>query len=180
MTIEPITQLVDHEACHHATHRQYRMTCLDYEDLYSRAGGRCEICRNRDHARGRRLHIDHDDQRGLWAVRGLLCAPCNTGLDLLPHGQRISYLANPWVDERYGTLTEQLPEPPPRTTVWASVPCRRWRRLWGRWRSYDGYRDRTYSWSQLNYFYGPHRLDFPGIPVRPVDLPARSTDSKRQ
>jgi hypothetical protein len=96
-------------------HRKYVMTCSDFDDLWTRAAGRCEICgvlwRFTPHGM---LHIDHNHLLGDWAVRGLLCSRCNTQLGTANRllGVEVdAYLANPWrtaMPERLAmTITSQ-------------------------------------------------------------------------
>jgi hypothetical protein len=59
-----------------------------YEDLFASQAGCCAICRQPETAkdptgRTKRLAIDHDATTG--AIRGLLCARCNTAIGLLQH-----------------------------------------------------------------------------------------------
>lgn len=76
-----------HDVC---THRKYRMTCAQYERLVDRAAGACELCADPGHlvtkrlnkgAWPGRLYLDHDHNLGVWAVRGLLCARCNSAIE---------------------------------------------------------------------------------------------------
>ena len=55
--------------------QRYKLTPEDYDGFYERQQGKCAIC-NRDLP----LHVDHDHNDFLSAVRGLLCAGCNRGL----------------------------------------------------------------------------------------------------
>lgn len=80
------------------SHKVYDMSCDDYDQLVSDAGGRCQICQVAAHETNRGfLVIDHDAKVGQWAVRGLLCSDCNTAI---PCGSAPSwasdYLAAPW------------------------------------------------------------------------------------
>jgi hypothetical protein len=91
-------------------HRNYHMSCAEYEHLISRAGGfRCEICRSGppvyadlDPTPYVGLNIDHDHALGYRAVRGLLCTGCNAILREVDAGTRAAddkvrmFLANPW------------------------------------------------------------------------------------
>lgn len=68
-----------------STHSTYLLTCEEYDDLWERAGGRCEACghlpipeRASDY-----LVIDHDHRYGAGAVRGLICQWCNGALGRL-------------------------------------------------------------------------------------------------
>jgi hypothetical protein len=86
-----------HEKCRH---RAYAMTCSEFDELWARAGGRCEICAVLwyDTPHGM-LHIDHNPLLGDWAVRGLLCSRCNTQLGTPGRLQGAAvdvYLAMPW------------------------------------------------------------------------------------
>ena|SRR5690625_358126 len=53
--------------CHH---KNYGLSCGEYDALYERADGGCEICRVVT-----KLVIDHCHESGM--VRGLLCFRCN-------------------------------------------------------------------------------------------------------
>ena len=52
----------------------YGITPQQFDELYSRQGDVCAICRKIPPVRA----IDHDHASG--AIRGVLCSPCNTGL----------------------------------------------------------------------------------------------------
>jgi hypothetical protein len=75
--IEAVERELYHDTCHHTT---YRLTCEEFDALWERSAGRCEICGviETNTKRGR-LNIDHD-QRGWHLVRGLLCDLCNSGV----------------------------------------------------------------------------------------------------
>lgn len=100
-----------HDTCHHHI---YRLTCEEFDALWDRSRGCCEICgvRETETKRGR-LSIDHD-QRSIHLVRGLLCDMCNAGVMRRVDEGRPSYAtpatdryaAEPWVP--FGT-----PLPPP-------------------------------------------------------------------
>ena len=81
-------------------HRKYALSCEEFDLLWHRSGGRCEICgvlgRYSPHGS---LHIDHNALLGDWAVRGLLCSRCNTMLGVPGRivGPEVDrYLATPW------------------------------------------------------------------------------------
>lgn len=58
---------------------RYQMTEAEYEALYWRQGGCCGLCRRAaKECRHGRLYVDHCHETG--AVRGLLCAQCNSML----------------------------------------------------------------------------------------------------
>ena len=65
-----------------ATHKTFRLSCEQYDSLKQRAGDGREICRLEAAAiEPWPLHIrTHDPSVGKWAVRGLLCHPCNLKL----------------------------------------------------------------------------------------------------
>lgn len=104
-----------HEDC---LHRKYWMTCREYEQILRRSRNCCEHCGlpGQDNIRGR-LYIDHDHGFGRWAVRGLLCGKCNTGLgkpwltaDFADYLSRSWYLAAP-------IPLRPIPEPPSTARV---------------------------------------------------------------
>lgn len=87
--------LPDHDQCD--THWKYKLSCEQYERLLARSGQLCEIDRKSvQHTQTGKLNIDHSGP--WWAVRGLLCTPCNTALRngsaWLPGAAE--YLANTW------------------------------------------------------------------------------------
>jgi Recombination endonuclease VII len=83
-------------------HRNYHLTCQEFEMLDQEAGGFCDICGEDYHSSGRALHIDHDHAIGWRAVRGMLCRSCNgilTSIDqrlTAPDRAAVYYLDNPW------------------------------------------------------------------------------------
>ena len=89
---------------HHATcqHERYRLTCADYNDLWEHASGCCELCGTAaaDTPDGK-LFIDHAQDYGFFAVRGLLCSKCNSLMRYVDRGEKqdrraATYLANAW------------------------------------------------------------------------------------
>lgn len=83
-----------HSTC---THRQYNVSCEQYDDLLAAAGFACQLCCQASD----RLVIDHDHALGWWAVRGLLCHWCNSHMGRVdagraPRGPEVSaYLTSP-------------------------------------------------------------------------------------
>jgi len=67
-------------------HYEYGMTPEQYGAMFEACGGLCAICGKPETRTGRTgsilaLAVDHDHDTG--AVRGLLCATCNTAVGLL-------------------------------------------------------------------------------------------------
>jgi hypothetical protein len=128
-----------HHTCHHAIF--YRLTCEQYAEQIELTGNRCQLCgiAAEDRPEGM-LHIDHAAWIGQWAVRGLLCSPCNarlsTGDGFIPGVPREvveNYLANPWyrrlLDE--AGVGEMIPEPDPGVLVLVGGrPLRQFSRTW--------------------------------------------------
>lgn len=155
---------VGHVGCQH---RVYDLTCDEMDALIDHADAACQLCRLAapDTPQGK-LHIDHDARRGPWAVRGLLCSPCNTSLErwpLPPTPAQLAYLAAPWIDLANGSRVTPEAEPPIGTTV----SCGHSRRLWTRadvgWWPAPGHGGMVFSWERLNHIYAPHR-------IKPVDM----------
>lgn len=61
--------------------RAYGLEPSDFSDLLAKQNGVCAICGGQPNGPGKRLHVDHCHTSK--AVRGLLCAKCNTALGLL-------------------------------------------------------------------------------------------------
>ena len=70
---------------------KYDITRNEYELLLRKQDGRCAICGKTQEDNGRELAVDHNHETG--AVRGLLCANCNTGIGLLGDDVEILYNA---------------------------------------------------------------------------------------
>lgn len=79
------------------THRVYRLTCAQYDELVTRFDGACWRCH-----RAGSIWIDHDHAIGLDAVRGMLCPECNSRLgrvdagSLDPDELDTAYLRDAW------------------------------------------------------------------------------------
>lgn len=70
------------------------MSCEDYDALAASIGGSCQVCAT---PFGEQVpQIDHDPEVGPWAVRGMLCTRCNTGLGSATDDRVARYLADPW------------------------------------------------------------------------------------
>jgi hypothetical protein len=141
-------------------HRIYQLDCEAYDRLVEHAGNRCQICQAApDQTKHGFLMVDHDASVGQWAVRGLLCSTCNTGI---PAGSSpawaADYLASPWWRielDRLGLDAAPTPEPGIGSVVLA--PNRdTWRRGPKGWQQTASWRHKpTLSWGALNYRFGP-------------------------
>jgi hypothetical protein len=84
-----------HASCYHVG---YSLSCAEYDDLRRLTRGRCKLCKVETPT----LLIDHDHALGDWAVRGLICHPCNQHLKCIDAGTKkrtpavSRYLANAW------------------------------------------------------------------------------------
>lgn len=61
--------------------RLFGISIEQWEEIYSRQGGKCAICTNTTCVSGRRLNVDHDHVTN--EIRGLLCDLCNRSLGLM-------------------------------------------------------------------------------------------------
>lgn len=148
------------------THRHYLMDCETFNALWKRARGRCEICRARpeDVPHGM-LHIDHDENVGIWGVRGLLCSRCNSSLHraILDPKRVAAYLADPWwkrILDAHGVTADGIPEPDTGTVVRVGNTLA-WRRTERGWEQTTNLHDRRgciVPWSLIATGYGPHRV----------------------
>lgn len=150
---------IGHETC---THRVYRLTCRQYNRLLSRAAGRCETCGLPDYQnRKGKLWIDHDNQLGNWAVRGLICLSCNNNIHRMP--VRAEYEANAYFRTllaEAGITSLKTSEPPLGSAV-VDHAGRPWRHeedgLW--WpRHRRSLPQAPERWKALLYLNGPHNL----------------------
>lgn len=154
----------EHATC--TRHRQYHLTCDQFDELLKRADGHCEICEaeSQPQIKGCCLAIDHEHFVGQWAVRGLLCYVCNNRLSInrrIPPDPRIQrYIANAWyVGElkRCDLSADRPPEPGVGSAILGDGHS--WERFTDRredcWvsRSQNSYRAK--SWSSLWWEYGP-------------------------
>lgn len=152
-------------------HRVYGLDCETYDRLIEHANNRCQVCGGTpEQTKQGFLVVDHDSQVGQWAVRGLLCSPCNTGI---PAGSAPSwasaYLKSPWWQievARLGVDADPSPEPGLGSVV--LMPNREtWRRGEKGWQQTANWRHKpTLSWGRLNYRFGPHNIRV--ISERPV------------
>jgi hypothetical protein len=115
-----------------ATHVKYALSCRQFDRLLARSGGCCEAC-GMPAAENRfgTLCIDHEHDLGDWAVRGLLCTPCNAALHpgaatqprFRAYVRRSFYLT--LLAE--AAVTELKPDEPPLGTVMLDQGGRPWR-----------------------------------------------------
>jgi hypothetical protein len=151
----PVKQGEWHRSCQH---KNYRLTCADYETLVAEIGNRCQICGTPGPDTWRRkLVIDHDHKVGQWAVRGLLCPPCNTALtrEGPTTDRQATYLTAPWYQRSVRPLTLTEPEHGTRVSDGANGVWKRDGDLWHPMRSY--YRE-PQAWTWLVRMFGPHRI----------------------
>ena len=82
--------------------RDYGISDKDYQEMFDAQQGLCAICRQpetRSNQYGlRKLNVDHCHVTG--AVRGLLCANCNTVLGLLCEDPNITQALLKYIKER--------------------------------------------------------------------------------
>lgn len=173
---------VAHNNCNH---RNYLLTCAQYERLISRAAGRCEICGTRDidNPHGK-LYIDHVHRLGKWAVRGLLCQPCNSSLRS-PWGRA---LTTAYAESAFyltllleAGLDSITPPEPEQMSVVHDYANRPWRRepegWWLHWLDQNN-DPQPHSWNRLIFRFGPHNLaptEFaqPNVPLMGPRVAAR-------
>lgn len=73
-----------HDTCHHWI---YRLTCDEFDLLWGRARGFCEICGVAEgETRAGRLYIDHHGA-AQHLVRGLVCEACNAVMRRVDEGR---------------------------------------------------------------------------------------------
>ncbi|MEU6674860.1 endonuclease domain-containing protein [Streptomyces sp. NPDC046925] len=111
--------------CHH--YAEYRLSCDEFDSLHARAAGCCEICRTpQNETGGKRLVIDHYQDRNESFVRGLLCDKCNAVMACFDGRKRWGanrsweaaarrYAANSWQARNSGLQTTALVRPLHRT-----------------------------------------------------------------
>ena len=91
------------------------MSCEDFDAFDAEYGDRCAICGLAARETGHGfLNTDHDSQAAYWAVRGRLCASCNTriGAGKAVTAADATYLADPWYRLRFAALgLRHVPEP---------------------------------------------------------------------
>jgi hypothetical protein len=140
------------------------LDCEDFDALVRDHDGRCAICKITGSETGHGfLVIDHDPLVGQWAVRGLLCSPCNGRISLnnAESERDAAYLANPWYRPWLALLgidSDALPSEPPRTAH-VRQDSHTWTWTSEGWRC-DSRRgpSGTHDWDRLVRRYGPHRL----------------------
>jgi hypothetical protein len=156
-------------------HREYFMTCEQFDELLNRSGGCCELCgRPGVETSHGQLYIDHDKWRGMWAARGLLCGRCNS---MLQHETDFTkgveaYLQNSWFKGMLAALgvDDSPPEPAPGIRVTAGQSCN-WHRGEDGWHCTCGRHRRTrhipVTWTYILRSFGPHRIRIHGRAIAP-------------
>ena len=158
---------------HHATcrHEAYRLTCAEFEILLADCQYSCATCGSTgaETTLGM-LVIDHDGQVGDWAVRGMLCTPCNVSIriDRETPAWAEKYVANPWWQRMVARLGTEYPPPEPderkhinRAEGWTFGTAVRdfdghvWYRNGDVWSRSKGKKTEVVSWPQLVRMYGP-------------------------
>lgn len=142
------------------SHRIYQLSCEDYDQLVAEANYCCQLCQvPASETKHGHLVVDHDASLGDWAVRGILCSPCNTVAAVVgtkrPEVQ--AYLADPWWERTRGPMMPQ-DEPPIGSVVSIGPRRRRWARGAEGWRPLARYQSTRRTWYELNYQFGPHSI----------------------
>jgi hypothetical protein len=165
-----VTQALTHDPPQRGPcgHRAYGLACADYDRLLNHAKGLCQTCNADPALTGHGfLVVDHDDEVGRWAVRGLLCQDCNSSLPFgSSPGWATEYLARPWwrsEAHRLGVSTEAADEPPIASTVVAYGL--NFRRDETGWRHVADFGGPSRTWAELNRRYAPYVIEV-------LDLPA--------
>ena len=189
MTSDEKRTLPHHAACRHEA---YRLTCDEFETLLADCQYSCATCGSTgaETTLGM-LVIDHDGQVGDWAVRGMLCTPCNVSIRIDREDPEWAerYLANPWWKRmlaQYG-LDPLPPEPVNQRYInraerWTFGTALRdsdghiWNRNEDVWeRSGRKGKSEIVSWRQLVRMYGPHALK-PWLPEGYEPMTAEEID----
>lgn len=89
----------------HHYKRNYGITLLDYNRIFTKQLGRCAICNRKDDKNY--LVVDHCHKGGI--IRGLLCQPCNKGLGFFKDSplnleKAIDYLKNTGVNREHAKV----------------------------------------------------------------------------
>lgn len=115
----PIGALILHtrsgKACSH--YSRHGLDCDEYDALYQRANGCCEICGIPEvEAARQKLFIDHFENDEVTYVRGLLCARCNHVMCSHDGNRSWGKKTTPWKDAaaRYAANAWQSPRPKPK------------------------------------------------------------------
>ena len=115
----PIDALTFHtrsgKACSH--YARHGLDCDEYDALYTRANGRCEICGvPEEQAARKKLFIDHFENKEVTYVRGLVCARCNHVMCSYDGNRSWGERTTPWKEAaaRYAANAWQRPRPKPK------------------------------------------------------------------
>lgn len=149
--------------CGRCAHRNYLLTCDDYDALVAAHDARCAICKRSgpETAHGH-LCIDHDPFVGQWAVRGLLRSRCNGQVDApwVTAPEYAAYRAESWylhwLPGKGVTIAAML-EPPQGARI--AVNGRTWRRGQRGWVcSLKNAKCDAISWREINRRFGPYNV----------------------
>lgn len=180
-------------------HKKYLLTCEQFDQMLMVHQGHCPLCGQHQSCTSRGLLVvDHDHRYGMWAVRGVICQPCNTRIEWGAYSRmpRVeAYLANPW----YATMLASrglTPDGWAEPDVGEMVSVDSWENtavlIRGRagWIFDHGsslmFPVRMHlTWAKLNRRWGPHnihpaeKLDHPGLAPRARLRTARVSHLKR-
>ena len=82
--------------------RRYGITIEEYDIMFIRQDGKCDICGSSGFAKGKsRMNIDHCHTTG--KVRGLLCNNCNSGIGKLKESESIMLNAIEYIKKHKDT-----------------------------------------------------------------------------
>ena len=145
------------------SHRRYHLTCEEFGVLLAAYADRCGICKiPGTETRLGYLLIDHDHDRGDWAVRGMLCSTCNRRIrdGRVPSPEAAAYLADPWYLRRLaerGISPDPMREPPMGTVI--AGRRHYWRRTERGWvMASPNLRGGPMSWRALNQLLAPYNI----------------------
>ena len=115
----PIDALTFHtrsgKACSH--YARHGLDCDEYDALYTRANGCCEICGTPEaEAARKKLFIDHFEDKEVTYVRGLVCARCNHVMCSYDGNRSWGERTTPWKEAaaRYAANAWQSPRQKPK------------------------------------------------------------------
>jgi hypothetical protein len=170
------------------------LTCAEFEILLADCQYSCATCGSTgaETTLGM-LVIDHDGTVGQWAVRGMLCTPCNVSIRIDRDTPRWAerYLADPWWKRMLARRGLEFPPQEPdeqtyidRTGGWTHGTALRsfdghlWHRGGDVWTRSGSKKAEAASWQQLVCMYGPHGLT-PWLPKGYEPMGAEEVEALR-